>query len=529
MSFSNYRKYLLLYFTFPALLIGQNTLPTQPRVTVPRTSVSGTSVTRTQTPEEARAAYQKLQETIKQAGVDLKSKDENLRESAAKLLGKYRTSQAGELLLAALSDQSVKVRRAAVHSLVEAMSLYSVDRNEKLFAMLGDPDVEIRRKISASIPTLRSRLFLNRSVTITRNGKPYTQTIPYRLPPNLQKAIHACLDDEDSIVRLNMLKNYIYLNLPMDAAMLERRLEDSDRNVIDVALDRIRILPRTPGIYEKLKKIAQGEDVGLRRKLITSTKGLREPEIHNIQRDRLKDPDPFVRNMSAVALASAGEKLPESVPQDVVDFLMKVDFTNSQIMSLLYSLNEFGEPTARKIFTQLTQHRTSRIRSYAWQRVLNYDNSWTNPKVWMPVLEDTDKQVRNMVIGVVGGNRVPVPVDYIETLIESEYPDVRALAGRLLVRHTPEIVEEWMFDLLIDDDVSVRRSILQTIASAKVEDWDSIMEKSLSDEDFSIQRTAAYSLLANYPASKPTLEKFVSQNPTNPVAADISGQLKQRQ
>ena len=86
-----------------------------------------------------------------------------------------------------------------------------------------------------------------------------------------------------------------------------------------------------------------------------------------------------------------------------------------------------------------------------------------------------------------------------------------------------------MFDLLIDDDVSVRRSILQTIASAKVEDWDSIMEKSLSDEDFSIQRTAAYSLLANYPASKPTLEKFVSQNPTNPVAADISGQLKQRQ
>ena len=519
---------------FPLFLQAQAPQPTQP--TRPPTSVPPTLrispqpvITPINPAQPINQDVNSLQETLKQAELDLRSQDENLRISAAKLLGKYKVSQAGDLLLSSISDTSVKVRRAAVHSLLEAQSLYSQPRNEKLFAMLGDPDVEIRREISAAIPILRSRLFVNRSVTSQRNGKTYTQVIPYRLPPNLQKIVKDRLDDEDSIVRLNVLKYYSYLSMSMTPDMLEKRLADSDRNVIDAALDKIRLYERTPGIFEKLNNISKSEDVGLRRKLTSSIRGLKEPQVTEIRRSLLKDTDPFVRSMSAVSLASSGEKLPDNAVRDIVDFLMKVDFTNSQIMSLLYSLSDFGEPTARSIFEQLTTHKTSRIRSYAWQRVLNYDNSWTQPDLWMPVLEDSDQKVRNMVIGVVQGNQVPVPIKYIQKQMESEYSDVRALAARLLAKHKPDVVEEWMFDLLIDDKTVVRRAIIQTIGRVRVDGWESIMEKSLAEEDFNIQRSAAYALLTALPATKSILQKYISSNPSNPIAVDISLQLRQRQ
>ena len=531
MTFYCSRTLIPLCLIVPFLLSAQapqQVQPTSPRPPILRTSPQPV-ITPINPATQANQDVQSLQQTLKQAEEDLKSRDENLRISAAKLLGKYKVSQAGDLLLSAINDTSVKVRRAAVHSLLEAQSLYSQSRNEKLFAMLGDPDVEIRREISASIPTLRSRLFINRSVTIQRNGKPFNQLIPYRLPPELQRIVKARLDDEDSIVRLNVLKYYSYLGLSMTPDMLERRLGDSDRNVIDVALDKIRLYDRTPGIIEKLSNISKSEDVGLRRKLTSSIKGIKEPPVVEIQKQLLKDSDPFVRSMSAVTLASSGVKLPDNVVRDIVDFLMKVDFTNSQIMSLIYSLSDFGEPTARSIFEQLTKHKTSRIRSYAWQRVLNHDNSWNKPDHWMPVLEDPDQEVRKRVIGVVQGNPAPVPMQYIKKQMESDYSDVRALAARLLSRHTPAVVEEWMFDLLIDDEIDVRRAIIQTIGRVKVDGWESIMEKSLAEEDFNIQRSAAYALLTALPQTKPILQKYISSNPGNPVATDISLQLRQRQ
>lgn len=480
--------------------------------------------------EAARKAQVELQRTLTQAQADLNSGDEALRTSAAKLLGKYRNSQAGDLLLTALNDASVKVRRAAVHSLLESQSLYTPDRVEKLFAKIGDPDVEIRREISAAIPILRSRLFINRTIYIPQpGGGRKTQTIPYRLPPPLQKTITSRLQDEDAIVRLNTLKYFTYLNLPLPQVAVERSLQDPERGVVDIALEKIRYVQQTEEVYEGVRKIAKGEDVGLRRKLVSSVRGVTEPEMVEIQTGLLKDTDPFVRSMSAVALASAGQDLPKGAEQGVVDFLLQVDFTNSQIMSLLYSLGDFGEPATRSIFTQLTKHNLPKIRRYAWQRVLNYDNNWQTPKLWMPVLEDTDESVRTMVSGVVQGNVQPVDAGHIEKLIESEYPDVRALAARLLVRHTPEIVSEWMFDLLIDDEIPVRRAIIQTIGGVRADGWQAIMEKSLSEEDFTIQRAAAYALLNDYPNSKPILTKYVSQNPTNPIAVDIQKHMRLKQ
>ena len=477
------------------------------------------------TPSESPST---LNETLSQAGIDLKSPDENLRLSSAKLLGKYQVSQAGKLLLSVLGDKSIKVRRAAVRSLFENMAFRDRAGAEKLLSMLGDEDVEVRREISKAIPILRSRLSISTTVTRIINGRPIMTSVPYRLSRGMAETVTRALGDEDGIVRQNVLKYYTYLNLPFSAAMLEKCLADPDRGVVDTAMSRIRIVPRTPGVLERLKAIAGSEDPGLRRKLVSSLRGIREPEIQAIQTKLAGDVDPYVRIMSAVSLIGLGQPVPKGTIQGVKDFLMKVDSANTQVMSLFYSISDFGEPHAREIYTLLTGHANSSLRRSAWQRVLNYDNGWNTPSSWTPVLEDTDKRVRASVIGTVQGNLVPVPMDYLEKLIESEYSDVRALAGMLLARHKTEIVSEWMFDLLIDEEAQVRRAILQTAHNTRVDGWQKLLQKSLGDGDPSIQRTAAYGLLGNLGNSEPILRRFVSENPGNPIAIEISRELARR-
>ncbi|MBT4225654.1 MAG: HEAT repeat domain-containing protein [Opitutae bacterium] len=469
-----------------------------------------------------------LNETLLQAAKDLKSPDENLRVSSAKLLGKYQVSQAGKLLLSVLGDKSIKVRRAAVRSLFENMAFRDRAGAEKLLSMLGDEDVEVRREISKAIPILRSRLSISTTVTRIINGRPVMTSVPYRLSSVMAETVTKALGDEDGIVRQNVLKYYTYLNLPFSAAMLEKCLADPDRGVVDTAMSRIRIVPRTPGIIERLTTIAGSEDPGLRRKLVSSLRGIREPEIQSIQTKLATDIDPYVRIMAAVSLVGLGQPVPAGTIQGVKDFLMRVDSANTQIMSLFYSISDFGEPHAREIYTLLTGHTNSSLRRSAWQRVLNYDNGWNTPSIWTPVLEDTDKRVRENVIGTVQGNLVPVPMDYLEKLIESEFPDVRALAGMLLARHKAEIVSEWMFDLLIDEEAQVRRAILQTAYNIRVDGWQKLLQKSLGDGDPSIQRTAAYGLLGNLGNSEPILRRFVSENPGNPIAIEISRELARR-
>ena len=130
-----------------------------------------------------------LSETLAQAAVDLKSPKEELRLSAAKLLGKYHTVQAGTLLVSVLGDSSIKVRRAAVRSLLENRAFHGRADAEKLMAMLGDEDVEVRREISKAIPILRSRLSLSTTVTRIINGRPITTSVPYRLTPQMAQVV----------------------------------------------------------------------------------------------------------------------------------------------------------------------------------------------------------------------------------------------------------------------------------------------------------------------------------------------------
>ena len=495
--------------------------PFQPAPRIVPLSPSGVPGTASESPST-------FAETLAQAAADLKNPREELRESAAKLLGKYTSTQAGSLLVSVLGDSSIKVRRAAVRSLMENMAFHGKTDSQKLLSMLGDADVEVRREISKAIPILRSRLSLSSTVTRVINGRAVTTSRPYQLPPELAKVVTGALGDEDGLVRQNVLRYYSYLNLPFSAALLEPLLGDPERGVVETAMSRIRMVPRTPPILARVQELSTSEDDGLRRKLIASLRGMSDPGILSIQTQLTKDPDPYVRIMAAVSLVGAGKPLPRGTVQGVKDFLMRVDSANSQIMSLFYSISDFGEPHAREIYTLLTTHKNSSLRRSAWQRVLNYDNGWNNPAAWVPVMEDPDKRVRQSVSQTVESNQVPVPVVSVEKLVESEFADVRALAGKLLARHSADTITDLMFDLLIDEEPEVRRSILQSLYNKRVDGWQKLLQKSLGDEDTGIQRTAAYGLLGDFGNSGPLLRRWISENPASPVAIEIARQLSIR-
>ena|GEM_PF-435801 len=479
-------------------------------------------------PGAASESPSTIAETLAQASADLKSPREELRVSAAKLLGKYQSVQAGALLVSVLDDASVKVRRAAVRSLMENTAFHGKADAEKLLYMLKDEDLEVRREISKSIPILRSRLSFSSTITRVINGRAITTSRPYSLPPEMAKVVTDALSDPDGLVRQNVLKYYSYLNLPFSASLLDKLLGDPERGVVETAMSRIRMVPRTPAIFARIKVISQSEDTGLRRKLVSSLRGINDPEVLNIYNTLTKDPDPYVRIMAAVSLVGAGKELPAGTIENVKNFLMQVDSSNTQVMSLFYSVSDFGEPAAREIYTVLTKHKNSSLRRSAWQRVLNYDNGWNNSNAWLPVMEDSDKRVRQSVSQTVQANLAPVPVESIEDLITSEFSDVRVLAASLLARHGSEIISDLMFDLLIDEEPDVRRAILQTLYNKRVEGWQNILQKSLSDDDSGIQRTAAYGLLSDFANSQHLLRSWVSRNPGNPVAIEVSRQLTAR-
>ncbi|MEL0099789.1 MAG: hypothetical protein VW907_09560 [Opitutae bacterium] len=183
--------------------------------------------------------------TLEEAARKLRSEKEQERVGAAKLLGKYAGPQAGLLLIGALNDSSELVRRAALVSLVEHFNngspIYEQPLAEKIFSMIGDPDVEVRRETSALIPRLIPGLVRSGMQRTQIGGRTVFQSVPGRLREDLKLLAEKALLDTDSIVRQNVLRNHYPLRFQIHPITFGKLLEDPDIAVILVALDQVRM------------------------------------------------------------------------------------------------------------------------------------------------------------------------------------------------------------------------------------------------------------------------------------------------
>ena len=116
----------------------------------------------------------------------------------------------------------------------------------------------------------------------------------------------------------------------------------------------------------------------------------------------------------------------------------------------------------------------------------------------------------------------------MQALVDSKYADVRIFAGQSLLTANPELIEEFGFDLLIDEDTIVRSTTIRAMASRRTPGWLKVMSRSLLDEDFVIQRAAMDGLLAGGPEGVRALREFVSKNPRNRISSLASSELRIR-
>ena len=482
------------------------------------------------TPKPVRSS---TQETINQAGLDLRHVEENVRSGAARLLGKYPSPASAAYLTFALDDRIARVRRAAIVSLAElylnGFYIYEKPLVEKILSKLGDPDVEVRREVSALIPRLSIGLFRSSFEIVEINGRRVARAAPAILRADLMEIARKAFFDPDAIVRQNILKYHYALRLPLSAQVLDRLLSDSDLGVLLTALNRVPSSTPSETVVRRVEKLSRHPDVGVRKKVVSVARdsNRRHPGYRAILRKMTMDEEPAVLSMAAVELARLGEKVDPKVIQAVGDYLLGVAGASTQVMTILYAVSAFGDE-AIEIYSELTEHTSSKIRTIAWQRLLTFDNGWGRPDVWLPALADRDKTVRRAVVANLSARSRNFDLKTMEQLVASDFVDVRTFAASSLYTARQDAAEEVAFDLLIDEDNGVRAQTIRALASRRTPGWLKIMSNSLLDEEYVIKRAALDGLLGDPVQGVKTIRKFVSEHPTDPITPLALAELKSR-
>lgn len=462
-------------------------------------------------------------QTIMRAGKDLRHVEVGRRVGAAKLLGKYPGLQSTLLLIIALDDKSPLVRRASMVSLAEQASngylIYEKSLIEKIYSKLGDSDVEVRRGVATMIPQLVRGL---------RGGIVY-RPVQAGMRPDLVQLTQKAFLDPDAIVRQNVLKYHLYLGVSLPVSVLEKLLADQDLGVLLTALGRIYSNASQVAIVNKIEGLSKHPDRGIRLKVVSVARDANRYHVRyrSILRGMTNDKDPEVTSMAAVELARFGEKIPPAVIERIKNYLLGVEGMSSQVTTILYSISAMGKD-AVQVYQALTSHSSSQIRKVAWQRYFNLSSGWNKPEIWMPALEDRDKSVREVIMMSLRGRSLDLPKEEMRKLVESRFPDVRIFAGQLLLTSNKDLVEEFGFDLLIDEDTIVRSTTIRAMASRKVPGWVNVMSRSLLDDDYVIQRAAMDGLLRDRTEGIRALQKFVSENPKNRISAMALVELRAR-
>jgi HEAT repeat protein len=531
---------LLKGFVFAALLpLGQAMAWQAPVRVSPNLSVVPLSDENVSVVAEANASVtpkpvrSSTQETINQAGLDLRHVEESVRSGAARLLGKYPSPASAAYLTFALDDRIARVRRAAIVSLAElylnGFYIYEKPLVEKILSKLGDPDVEVRREVSALIPRLSIGLFRSSFEIVEINGRRVARAAPATLRADLMEIARKAFFDPDAIVRQNILKYHYALRLPLSAQVLDRLLSDSDLGVLLTALNRVPSSTPSETVVRRVEKLSRHPDVGVRKKVVSVARdsNRRHPGYRAILRKMTMDEEPAVLSMAAVELARLGEKVDPKVIQAVGDYLLGVAGASTQVMTILYAVSAFGDE-AIEIYSELTEHTSSKIRTIAWQRLLTFDNGWGRPDVWLPALADRDKTVRRAVVANLSARSRNFDLKTMEQLVASDFVDVRTFAASSLYTARQDAAEEVAFDLLIDEDNGVRAQTIRALASRRTPGWLKIMSNSLLDEEYVIKRAALDGLLGDPVQGVKTIRKFVSEHPTDPITPLALAELKSR-
>jgi len=111
----------------------------------------------------------------------------------------------------------------------------------------------------------------------------------------------------------------------------------------------------------------------------------------------------------------------------------------------------------------------------------------------------------------------------------SAYVDVRGAALYMALQRPGPEGAQFLADCFLDDDIEIRTTAIQYAVLKRIPEWPSLLQRSLQDPAFEIQRAAAQALLgADDPQAQTILREYLPRCPNPELAALIRAQLNAR-
>ncbi len=450
------------------------------------------------------------QATIERALADLNSDNSEYRAGAVMLLGKYHTRQARMGVIQALSDQSPRVRRAALVSVGEWNRSAPPEAVIPVLRLVGDEDLEIRRTASAAIPLMMS---VKQAYEITMPGRKLT------LDRQLRKTLIAAYLDEDPIVRRNLLTHHYMLGLDVPDEVLLQLMDDEDEQVQLEAIS-LAIRHTDPEAFiQKATTLAQSDNRKLRLRLARELARWPTTKQEALLRQLSEDEDDEIA--AEALLGRYRNTASRTVFQELYQRLNQNRLKQEQAIRFIQMLRLQPDQSAPYI-EQLTQLDDAVLRREAVRTFFDLGYSERRPEAVITFLSDPSPSVREVVLDNLSRERQPLPPTLRQAMLGSTYPDVR-LALTFILRNdqSPE-ANDIIFDLLLDEEITIRQMAMREAVMRRMDGWRDILAVSLEDPDFQIQRSAVDLIMGtNMPGGNALLSDYLQANPNSPLAPHI--------
>lgn len=453
------------------------------------------------------------EQTIQRALADLRSERSSDRKRAVLILGKYSTAQARTALADALDDAAADVRRNALVSMVE-QEWFPRRHAAALLNLLADPDVHIRRIASSALPRMRALIAAALAVQ------------PSPRKERLQDTVRKAFLDTDPTVRKNMIEYArLFPGMP-DRATVKTLLKD-DREEIRVKAVQAASRTLSPEQFAEVAQAAvedSSTDVRLR---LAQELGRRLSQTAAPLLERLmRDSDTSVAAAAAASLARSSKPLPPAV---VGRCLEASDVDATLKTRLLFAIRSHAEPgnDYDRLLQSSCRASNPRVRAAA----LNIRSLVVQQKQGLAdalvFLQDDAERVRSTALRIIERSK-PVEPDTVRAVARNSRAEVRRHAVRLTRSIPAPQAAELLFDLLLDEDESVRVAAIAEFARRSLPGVYDILGQSLDDGSPAIRRAAVRGCLQLGDKKAASILEAHAEDSGDPAVKRAANQLRVR-
>lgn len=422
--------------------------------------------------------------TIGRAINDLKSGDLESRVGAAMLLGKYDHPGVMQALAAALEDQEVRVRRAALVSILEKRTpMFSLPLTEVMLPMLADPDPEIRRQISAILPRLTASWGMGGTW-----GVPKGTRQPY--PENFDQIFIQAFSDPEVVVRRNIMEHPGIVPIGERLIpILLARLNDEDLQVRLLALREVAPRAESDEFLKKTSSNELGEHPLWDRELARQLAYHPDSQSLNLLNQLTQLPDRLTRLEAEITQMLLKRSEWESEPG--FERLMQDSIPPETAQRSVRGLFRLERAEAAHLTALLMTAESGSVRLEALNIWMALQPDLPPKSSLKVLLDDNSRNIRQRTFQLLRSRPHLIPESLIKEMAVHPHVEVRELLLGLLNTLPGQLAGEVIFDLLIDNHLPIRLQAMQQAVRIETPGWPRILQASLRDPNVRVQLTAA--------------------------------------